>query len=112
MTEWIKERRTVFLTTYAALNDAKSAVDEAKEILADDPKDFTALVLHHALHPASVRAKADRRKFWIKAKRPPSDSWKIWTRLHLTSKPTTGRSCGRSWSFWRTGIWDGSRCSA
>jgi tetratricopeptide (TPR) repeat protein len=42
MTEWIKERRTLFLTTYAALNDAKNAVDEAKQILAGDPKDFTA----------------------------------------------------------------------
>ena len=43
MTEWIKERRTLFLTTYAALNDPKNAVNEAKQILADDPKDFTAL---------------------------------------------------------------------
>ncbi len=43
MTEWIKERRTLFLTTYAALNDAKNAVEEAKQILAGDPKDFTAL---------------------------------------------------------------------
>jgi hypothetical protein len=42
MTEWIKERRTALLTTYAALNDGKNAVDEAKQILADDPKDFTA----------------------------------------------------------------------
>ena len=59
MTEWIKERRTALLTTYAALNDGKNAVDEAKQILADDPKDFTALVLHHALHPAAVRAEPD-----------------------------------------------------
>jgi tetratricopeptide (TPR) repeat protein len=43
MTEWIKERRTAFLTTYAALNDPKNAVEAAKKILADDPKDFTAL---------------------------------------------------------------------
>lgn len=43
MTEWIKERRTLFLTTYAALNDPKNAVNEAKQILAGDPKDFTAL---------------------------------------------------------------------
>jgi tetratricopeptide (TPR) repeat protein len=42
-TEWIKERKTLFLTTYAALNDGKNAVEEAKKILADDPKDFTAL---------------------------------------------------------------------
>lgn len=43
MTEWIKERRTLFLTTYAANNDGKNTVDEAKQILAEDPKDFTAL---------------------------------------------------------------------
>jgi tetratricopeptide (TPR) repeat protein len=43
MTEFIKERRTLLLTTYVALNDAKNAVEEAKQILADDPKDFTSL---------------------------------------------------------------------
>jgi tetratricopeptide (TPR) repeat protein len=43
MTDWIKERQTAFLTTYAALNDAKNAVAAAKTILAGDPKDFTAL---------------------------------------------------------------------
>jgi tetratricopeptide (TPR) repeat protein len=42
MTEWIKERRTLFLTTYAALNDGKNTTDVAKQILADDPNDFTA----------------------------------------------------------------------
>ena len=42
MTEWSKERRTAFLTTYAALNDGKNATEIAKQILADDPKDFTA----------------------------------------------------------------------
>jgi tetratricopeptide (TPR) repeat protein len=43
MTEWIAARRTLFLTTYVGLNDVKDAVEEAKQILADDPKDFTAL---------------------------------------------------------------------
>ena len=43
MTEFIAQRRTLLLTTYVALNDAKNAVDEAKKILADNPKDFTAL---------------------------------------------------------------------
>jgi tetratricopeptide (TPR) repeat protein len=43
MTEFVAQRRTLYLTTYVALNDAKNAVDEAKQILADDPKDFTAL---------------------------------------------------------------------
>jgi tetratricopeptide (TPR) repeat protein len=42
-TEWIDARRTLFLTTYVGLNDAKDAVEEAKQILANDPKDFTAL---------------------------------------------------------------------
>jgi tetratricopeptide (TPR) repeat protein len=41
-TEWAKERQTAFLTTYAALNDGKNAVDTAKKILAEDPKGFTA----------------------------------------------------------------------
>ncbi|HTB19849.1 MAG TPA: hypothetical protein VK708_17125 [Bryobacteraceae bacterium] len=42
-TEWIDARRTALLTTYAAVNDAKDGEDEAKQILANDPKDFTAL---------------------------------------------------------------------
>jgi tetratricopeptide (TPR) repeat protein len=41
-TEWNKERQTALLTTYAALNDGKNAEDQAKKILADDPKNFTA----------------------------------------------------------------------
>jgi tetratricopeptide (TPR) repeat protein len=43
MSEWADTRRTLFLTTYVGLNDAKNAVEEAKQILADNPKDFTAL---------------------------------------------------------------------
>jgi tetratricopeptide (TPR) repeat protein len=42
MTEWSKERRTALLTTYAALNDGKNSTDTAKQILAEDPKDFTS----------------------------------------------------------------------
>lgn len=42
-TDWEEERQTIFLTTYAALNQPKEAVEEAKKILARDPKDFTAL---------------------------------------------------------------------
>jgi tetratricopeptide (TPR) repeat protein len=42
-TDWEKERQTLFLTTYAAMNDPKDAVAEAKKMLAEDPKDFTAL---------------------------------------------------------------------
>ena len=41
-TDYIKERRAALLTTYAALNDGKDVFDQAKKILADDPKDFTA----------------------------------------------------------------------
>jgi len=41
-TAWIKARRTLFLTTYVALNKPKEAVDAAKAILANDPKDFSA----------------------------------------------------------------------
>jgi len=42
-TEWIDARRTLLLTTYAGLSDAKNAVEAAKQILAVNPKDFTAL---------------------------------------------------------------------
>ncbi len=41
-TAWIKARRTLFLTTNVALNKPKEAVEAAKTILANDPKDFTA----------------------------------------------------------------------
>ncbi len=41
-TDWAKERRTLFLTTYAALNDGKNVFEAAKKILAVDPNDFTA----------------------------------------------------------------------
>ncbi len=41
-TDYLKQRRQIFLTTYAALNDAKGVFTEAKEILADDPNDFSA----------------------------------------------------------------------
>jgi tetratricopeptide (TPR) repeat protein len=40
--EWADTRRTLFLTTYAALNDGKNVFDAAKKILAIDPNDFTA----------------------------------------------------------------------
>jgi tetratricopeptide (TPR) repeat protein len=43
MSEWASTRRTLLLTTYAAVNDGKNVFEEAKQILAmDDPKDFTA----------------------------------------------------------------------
>jgi len=42
MTDFIQQRKNALLTTYAALNDGKDVFAEAKQILADDPKDFTA----------------------------------------------------------------------
>lgn len=42
-TEWLTERRTLLVTTYAALNQPKETTDAAKVLLATDPKNFTAL---------------------------------------------------------------------
>jgi len=42
-TQWIKVRRTLFLTTNVGLNKPKEAVEAAKAILANDPRDFSAL---------------------------------------------------------------------
>ncbi|HYL77829.1 MAG TPA: tetratricopeptide repeat protein [Bryobacteraceae bacterium] len=42
-TEWSGPRKQLFLTTYAALNMAKETIDAAKQILADDPKNFSAM---------------------------------------------------------------------
>jgi tetratricopeptide (TPR) repeat protein len=42
-TEFVKERKQLFFTTYIGLNMPKQTVDTAKQILADDPKDFNAL---------------------------------------------------------------------
>ncbi len=42
-TDFEKTRKQLFLNTYVALNQPKDAVDEAKKILADNPKDFTSL---------------------------------------------------------------------
>lgn len=44
-TDWQAERNTLFLTTYFALGDAKNATDVAKKILAQDPKNFSALYI-------------------------------------------------------------------
>lgn len=44
-TDYSQERRTLLMTTYFALNMAKEAVGAAKEILADDPKNFSALYI-------------------------------------------------------------------
>jgi tetratricopeptide (TPR) repeat protein len=42
-TEWLTERRTLLVTTYAALNQPKETTDAAKALVAADPKNFTAL---------------------------------------------------------------------
>jgi tetratricopeptide (TPR) repeat protein len=41
-TEFEKPRKQLFLDTYVKLNQPKEAVAAAKQILADDPKDFTS----------------------------------------------------------------------
>ncbi len=41
-TEYSTERKTLFVTTYAALNMPKETTEAAKQLLADDPKSFTA----------------------------------------------------------------------
>jgi len=42
-TDYNTERKTLFVTTYAALNLPKETTEAAKQLLADDPKSFTAL---------------------------------------------------------------------
>lgn len=42
-TNFDKERRTLYLTTYAKLNQTQKAIDAAKDLLQVDPGDFTAL---------------------------------------------------------------------
>src|SRR5229473_3716518 len=42
-TDYAKERRLLFLTTAFALGQPKETADAAKQVLADDPKNFIAL---------------------------------------------------------------------
>jgi tetratricopeptide (TPR) repeat protein len=42
-TEFAKVRKAIYLDTYVKLNQPKDAVDTAKQILAEDPKDFWSL---------------------------------------------------------------------
>ncbi|HWY47773.1 MAG TPA: hypothetical protein VNX70_10350, partial [Bryobacteraceae bacterium] len=44
-TAFMAQRRTLLLTTYFQLGQAKQAVDVAKQILANDPNDFSALYI-------------------------------------------------------------------
>ena len=41
-TDYAKERRILFLTTYFALGQPKEATEAAKQVLGDDPKNFIA----------------------------------------------------------------------
>ncbi|HYL34825.1 MAG TPA: hypothetical protein VEV17_02805 [Bryobacteraceae bacterium] len=51
-TDWSKERRTLLLTTNFAAGQSKDAVAVAKQILADDPKNFSALFIMVSLTQA------------------------------------------------------------
>ncbi len=42
-TEFVKQRKALYLDTYINLNQPKEAVAAAKQVLEDDPKDFKAL---------------------------------------------------------------------
>lgn len=42
-TDFKTERNTLFITTYAALNRPKDAIVSAKQLVTDNPKDFTGL---------------------------------------------------------------------
>jgi tetratricopeptide (TPR) repeat protein len=42
-TEWLTERRTLLVTTHAQLNQPKETTEAAKQLLSQDPKNFTAL---------------------------------------------------------------------
>lgn len=42
-TDYMLERRTLLVTTHAALGQAKETTEAAKQLLASDPKNFTAL---------------------------------------------------------------------
>lgn len=53
-TDFIDLRQTAFLTTYAALGQIQQALDSAKEILARDPNDFSALYYTAFLSPQLV----------------------------------------------------------
>ena len=59
-TEFTKERRQLYFSTYIALNMPKEVVAKAKEILSDNPKDFNALyytmLLTRTLYPAGQQA--------------------------------------------------------
>ena len=59
-TEFIAARRTLFLTTYVQLNQVVNALNAAKEILANDPGDFTALYYVTLLTPHAPSPTADQ----------------------------------------------------
>jgi tetratricopeptide (TPR) repeat protein len=58
-TDFKQERLTLYLNTYQSLGQAAKMVDTAKEILAIDPKDITALYWITFLAPSSGNTSAD-----------------------------------------------------
>jgi tetratricopeptide (TPR) repeat protein len=55
-TQFKKERLSLYLTSYVKANKIQDAVNTAKEILAQDPNDFTALFYLTSFTPAMVPA--------------------------------------------------------
>lgn len=58
-TDFKKERQLYFLDTYRNLNQPDKMVQQAKEMLADDPKDFTAMFWIASIVPSIPNAGAN-----------------------------------------------------
>ena len=108
-TDYIQQRRTLLLTTYFALNQAKEAVGVAKQILADDPKNFTALyiIVNYTIPLAGNPPSADVMDQGEKAANTLLSSSK---RLQRISRPINGRRSGRKWKSWPIPPLAGWRC--
>jgi hypothetical protein len=96
-TDFIKQRRALFLDTYVNLNQPKEAVAAAKEVLADDPKDFKSL--YYTMYFTRALAGDNRRRnCWIKARRPRAHCSRTWTRLRPASRRINGKARAPQWS--------------
>jgi tetratricopeptide (TPR) repeat protein len=91
-TNFTKERKQLYFTTYIALNMPKETVAEAKLILADSPMDFNALyytmLLTRALYPVGQQAsvlddgeKASQALLSVIGTPPPGVSADQWAKL-------------------------------
>jgi tetratricopeptide (TPR) repeat protein len=58
-TDFIEERRQLYLTTYVAANKPQDAINTANEILKNNPNDFTALYYVTLLTPSLNKNDAD-----------------------------------------------------